>query len=73
MKPTVTWTFRTVEARELNHSKGVVLRSNDKYCTSSYAGHVKITWPIFFFIIFSFSFFIGYGLAALMYITSSEQ
>jgi hypothetical protein len=28
---------------------GIVLRSNNSNCTISYAYHVRITWPIFFF------------------------
>jgi hypothetical protein len=51
-----------------------MLRSNDSNCTSSYAGHVKITWPIFFFFAYClFHLSIVYGLVSLVYITSLEE
>jgi hypothetical protein len=74
MTLTGIWISEAVGARKLNHSKGVVLQSNDKYCTSSYAGHVKITWPIFFFLtMILFHLVINYGLFTLVYITSLEK
>jgi hypothetical protein len=52
----------------------VVLRSNNDNYTSSYAGHVKITWPIFFFLtMILFHLVIDYGLFTLTYITSLEK
>jgi hypothetical protein len=62
------------ECEVLVEMKYFVLQSNDKYCTSSYVGHVKITWPIFFFFVYClFHLSIIYGLVSLVLITSLEK
>jgi hypothetical protein len=50
-----------------------LLQSNNNKCTISYANHMKIMWPLFFFHLAMFSFFIRYRLAIVMYFMSLDK
>jgi hypothetical protein len=43
---------REQQVKDMNAER--LLQSNNKYCTISYAYHVKITWPTFFLFFLSY-------------------